>query len=275
MKIKFLGTAAAEGFPAVFCNCKYCKEARMLKGKNIRTRSQSLINDDLLIDIPADTYHHFLENDIEGDKIKYLLITHSHQDHFYPEELNMRTCGFAKDKRTEILQVYFGEGTQKKIMADRELSQLKDNAYNLIKEFETINLGKYDVTALPAKHFLGDGALIYIIKEGDKAMLYAHDTGYFYEEVFDYIKNEGLVFDLVSLDCTNIDIPVDDDGSHMGLPNIKRAITRLKEIGAINSSTKKIINHFSHNANPIQHILEEKTKEDGYIVAYDGLEMEI
>lgn len=28
MKFTFLGTAAAEGFPAVFCNCKYCKEAR-------------------------------------------------------------------------------------------------------------------------------------------------------------------------------------------------------------------------------------------------------
>ena len=49
MKIKYLGTAAAEAFPAIFCNCKYCEEARELGGKNIRTRSQSLVNDDLLI----------------------------------------------------------------------------------------------------------------------------------------------------------------------------------------------------------------------------------
>ena len=62
MKFTFLGTAAAEGFSAVFCNCKYCIEARKLKGKNIRTRSQSLINDDLLVDLPADTYSHFSHN---------------------------------------------------------------------------------------------------------------------------------------------------------------------------------------------------------------------
>ena len=49
MKITFLGTAAAEGIPALFCNCQCCTEARRRGGKNLRTRSQSLINDDLLI----------------------------------------------------------------------------------------------------------------------------------------------------------------------------------------------------------------------------------
>ncbi len=49
MKIKYLGTAAAEGIPAIFCECKICKKARELGGKNIRTRSQALINDDLFI----------------------------------------------------------------------------------------------------------------------------------------------------------------------------------------------------------------------------------
>ena len=27
MKLTYLGTAAAEGFPAVFCNCEHCREA--------------------------------------------------------------------------------------------------------------------------------------------------------------------------------------------------------------------------------------------------------
>ena len=66
MKLTFLGTSAAEGFPAIFCNCEYCKEARKLGGKNIRSRSQTLINDDLLIDLPADSYWHFINNGIES-----------------------------------------------------------------------------------------------------------------------------------------------------------------------------------------------------------------
>ena len=52
MKIKFLGTAAAEAFPAMFCDCENCKKARSLGGKNIRTRSQTLIDNDLFIDYP-------------------------------------------------------------------------------------------------------------------------------------------------------------------------------------------------------------------------------
>ena len=38
MKIRFLGTAAAEGWPAVFCACESCKRAERLGGKDIRTR---------------------------------------------------------------------------------------------------------------------------------------------------------------------------------------------------------------------------------------------
>ena len=76
MKIKFLGTAAAEGIPALFCDCEICERVRRLGGKNIRTRSQALINDDLLIDFPADTYLHVLNYGLELHKINNCIITH-------------------------------------------------------------------------------------------------------------------------------------------------------------------------------------------------------
>ena len=55
MKMTWLGTAAAEGWPAMFCRCPSCTESAKHGGKSIRSRSQSLVNDDLLIDFPADT----------------------------------------------------------------------------------------------------------------------------------------------------------------------------------------------------------------------------
>lgn len=269
MKITYLGTAAAEGMPAVFCNCEFCKEARRLGGKNIRTRSQALINDDLLIDLPADTYHHFLQNNIEGHKIKYLFITHSHQDHFYPDELEMRSGDFAHDLDVPLMRAFLNSGSFKKCE-----KSFKDVETNEMTHFETVELGEYKVTALPARHFGGDKANIYII-EDEKTILYAHDTGYFFDEVFEYIEKNGIKFDLISFDCTNVDIPISDGGSHMGLPNIRRALARLCEIGAVKEGTKKVINHFSHNANPLQEILEEKVKADGFLVAFDGLCLEI
>lgn len=55
MKIKYLGTAAAEGIPAIFCHCEICKHAREHGGKNIRTRAQALIDDKIMLDLGPDT----------------------------------------------------------------------------------------------------------------------------------------------------------------------------------------------------------------------------
>ena len=272
MKLTYLGTAAAEGMPAVFCDCKYCNEARRLGGKNIRTRSQAIINDDLLIDLPADTYSHFLSNGILGHEIKYLFVTHSHHDHLYAPELNMRSGAFAHDMEVPTLEVFCSNGAYNKI--NFEIKNHIGFKTILIKPYETVKLPEYEITPLPARHYEGDNAVFYIIK-GEKTILYAHDTGYFHDEVFDYLKSSDIVFDLISLDCTNVDIKISDEGSHMGIENIERLVAKLSKIGVVNNRTIKVINHFSHNANPLQKVLEKRVKPFGFKVAYDGMKIEV
>lgn len=274
MKLTYLGTAAAEGFPAVFCNCEYCNEARRLKGKNLRTRHQALINDDLLIDLPADTYHHFLQNDIEGDKIPNLLISHTHGDHFYPAELYMHGGCFAHRRRANLLRVWGGkavETTYRHALGE----DCEHLAFSRLIPFTPTAVGSYTVTPLPARHAEGTDALFFLIEEKGKRLLYAHDTGYFYDEVFDYFKEHALRFDAVSFDCTNVDIAISDKGSHMGIPNILRARERLEALGCIDEGTVQVINHFSHNANPLHHVLEERVKDLGLLVSYDGMVVEL
>ena len=36
MEIQYLGTAAAEGLPALFCDCETCRKARNIGGKEVR-----------------------------------------------------------------------------------------------------------------------------------------------------------------------------------------------------------------------------------------------
>ncbi len=268
MKLKFLGTAAAEGFPALFCNCKYCSEARRLGGKNIRTRSQALVNDDLLIDFPADTYHHFLMNGIEGDKIENLIVTHSHMDHCYPDDLEMRHPPYAHDMYFPTIGVYAAQGAYNKLTAKPR----KNVNYNLLIPYETVKIGRYEVTPLPARHADGDGAVFYIIK-GDSTLLYAHDTGYFFEEVFDFIEKSGYVFDAVTLDCTFVDLD-DNYPNHMGIRNNRRVFERLAKIGAVTDKTVKIINHFSHNGNPRHDRVEALVEGEGILVSFDGMEVQ-
>lgn len=272
MKFRYLGTAAAEGFPAVFCNCQYCQEARKRGGKNIRTRSQSIINDELLIDFPADTYHHFLTNGIEGDKIKYLLITHSHQDHFYCEDLEMRHGAYAHDMRVDTLQLFCGRGAYDKLLSYGGVPAKVE--LHLMEPYKETAVGPYKVTPLPARHYKGDDALFYLIK-GEKTILYAHDTGYFYEEVFDFLKEKQIVPDMISFDCTNVSITASDEGSHMGIDNIVRVTERLRENGNVDQHTTLVVNHFSHNGNPLHEELEEKMGPKGYLVSYDGMTLEL
>ena len=86
MKIKYLGTAAFEGVPSLFCTCNVCQEAKEKKGRYIRSRSQAIINDELLMDFPADTVWHSIQYEMDWTKIGHCLITHSHSDHLYPSD---------------------------------------------------------------------------------------------------------------------------------------------------------------------------------------------
>ena len=115
-----------------------------------------------------------------------------------------------------------------------------------------------------------DGSALNYIIQADKTLLYAHDTGYLKEEVFAYIEKEQLHFDLVSLDCTNVDLPISDEGGHMGLDNIDRVLKRLSGMGAVTEATVKFVNHFSHNGNPLHSVLETKAAQYGCQVSYDG-----
>lgn len=270
MKVTYFGTAAAEGFPAVFCNCDHCKEARLLGGKNIRTRAQALVDDELLIDLNADTYWHFLANGVKGYELENVLITHPHSDHFYVEEFERHQSPFAHEMRSAFLEVYGGKEVCEALESHTVIRRVHTHRLN---PFVPTKIGNYIVTALPARHMPEAEAFIYIV-EGDSVLLYAHDTGYFYDEVFEYIREKKIRFDLVSYDCTNVDIEISDRGSHMGLPNIRRVDSVLREMGAVDANTKRVITHFSHNARPIQSVLEEKVKDDGYLVAYDGMQIE-
>lgn len=83
MEIQYLGTAAAEGLPALFCDCETCRKARVAGGKEVRTRTQAVVDRRVLIDFPPDTYAHALSYSLKLGQIQHLLITHSHMDHFF------------------------------------------------------------------------------------------------------------------------------------------------------------------------------------------------
>ena len=106
MKIRYLGTAATEGFPAAFCNCKSCTAARKDISKELRTRSQMLIDTELMIDFPPESYYHAMRFGVDLSAVRTLLVTHSHTDHFYAQEFVNRGYKFAEGIASEFLDIY-------------------------------------------------------------------------------------------------------------------------------------------------------------------------
>ena len=115
MKIAFYGTAAGEGWPGVFCHCQLCQDARRLKGKNIRTRSQALVNDDLLLDLPPDNQLHSIQYGLDLSKVKTLLFTHSHSDHCYPYDLELLREPYSHSYNG-VMQVYGNEHVEQLVV---------------------------------------------------------------------------------------------------------------------------------------------------------------
>lgn len=277
MKLTYYGTAAAEGFPALYCHCDACERARMLGGRNIRTRSQALINDDLLIDFPADTYMHELIYGFDLRKIKNCIITHSHEDHLYVEDLCRRTEPDALFPNIEKIpiHIYASKKSGKEIKKEVAKKTLKDSnalRYNDIKPFCDYSIGKYVVTPLKASHAPGLDALIFIIKSDDKSILYANDTGYFPNETWEYLEKTKVHFDLISLDCTLA--YGDKYENHMGFDTCINVKERLQKSNA-NDETVFVVNHFSHNCKVIYDEFVPIAEKEGFLVSYDGFEIEI
>jgi len=280
MQLQYLGTAAAEGWPGIFCSCQACEAARILSRRNIRTRSQAVLYADwvgsgdvgeiLLFDLPPDTYMHVLQHGLRLDRVGHLLITHSHDDHFLPTELAYRCGIFAAPPPDFPLHIY---GNEKVARFYKEAVEYLDDEkwplgieFHVAENFVSFEAGIYTVTPLPAMHDRQERCLIYMVEYGSKRILYGHDTGIFSDEVFNYIA--GKSFDLVSLDCTHCS--KSEGTNHMGLPDAAEVKNRLGALGCIKPGTKIVLNHFSHNGGDYYDRMVELAVPYGMDVSYDG-----
>lgn len=280
MNVKFLGTAAAEGWPAVFCNCAHCKKAAALGEKDVRTRSQILVNDDLLIDLPSDTYLHKLAYGLDLSKVHTLLVTHSHMDHFYPMELSLRGTYYGREMQSPKLDVYCNEKVKEGYLRAASYEPFEpevDNAiaWNVMAPFESVKSGDYEIYALKAKHAYGENALFFLIKQGDKAFMQCNDTGYLYEENFAFLEKLGVKIDFISLDCTNGKLSFGKEGTHMGAKECEELVARLRKCDFVKKDARFAVTHFSHNGAMTHGELERRFAPIGVSVAYDGWEVRL
>jgi len=274
MEIQYLGTAAAEAMPALFCDCENCQKAKKLGGRNIRTRSQALVNGKLLIDYPCDSYAHFLANQIDLQDIEACIITHVHEDHFYERDFYYPRphCYSTPREDWKGFELYGSED-----MKEPLAPILKDGPMvypHYIKPYEPFSTGSFMITAMKAKHGTPH-PYIYLISDGEKTMLYCHDSGPIFEENWAYMEKNHIHLDLASLDCTSGTTPHMTYESHMAFYQNKEFKEEAIRRGLADEKTVFVLNHFSHNGpNTVYDDMVPIVLMDGFLTSYDGMKVQ-
>lgn len=279
MKAVFLGTGAAEGIPALFCNCEYCTAVRRRGGKEIRTRAQLLLDGELSVEFPPDVFAHGISSGIDLSAIKYLLVTHSHFDHFSPAQLILRGYKFAHGMTSPTLDIFANEEACGEFSEATRL-EMKDCVKNTVSlhpigAMQTFSCGDWTVHTLPARHSSKE-PLVFLIEKGEKRVLYLTDTGALPDMAWEGLSSfKGKILSLVVLDCTFLFGETAKEARHMGLDENARTMEKLRNLSLTDERTKFVITHFSHNSKPSPDLLAKAEREYGVIAAYDGMTLEV
>ena len=219
MKILFLGTGAAD----------YTG-----KEKEFRRNSSALIDDIILIDPGKYVPDAIKEFNVDISKIKYILNTHNHDDHYNQETVDYLVKQGAKFIDTQPNDV--------------------------------IELGEYRVLAFRGNHTVP--TCHFIIEKGEKRMFYGLDGGWLMYEEIDAIWKK--IVDLAVLDATvgfvEGDYRIFEHTSLNMILEMKKSInTAIK---------KYVISHMAYTLHTDHKTLEKEMNKHGIITAYDGLEIE-
>lgn len=280
MKIKILGTAAAEGIPSPFCKCRFCEYSRRHLKSEQRKRSSVLIDNDLLIDMGPDILWNSVSQNISYSNLRFILFSHSHFDHFSVPSLLLcsKEYRITEMEKPIILvgssQVYEKLINYLDVMGIDKLKFFSNYHYTVVKPGEKLILGKYIITTIESTHSKIEKCLLYVIKNDDKVFFYSTDTAVF--NVHDIFKEYTDKFDLVLSDCTyGINSQTTRRNRHMGVTDNIKIYNEMKKNGLLKDDSRYILTHFSHDSMIPSYLMQEYVKQSNMEIAYDGMEVDI
>lgn len=269
MKIRLLGTGAADGIPAFHGDCRVCRHAREHGGKNIRSRSAAVIDNVLKIDLPPDTLMQMHQSGTNARDWTGLVFTHSDEDHFAVDQLQYALHPFT-DMDHMGFTIYANSTVTGQIWARYPDWPLE---VKTTRSFCSFHHGEFLVTPIRAMHGgEEEDAHNLIIERGGKTFLYATDTGIWPDETWFRLRDYTL--DAMVIECTNGFVPTEYNG-HLDLKTCVEVVERLRRQGTLAEGARVVTTHHSHRANATHEELEAALLPHGMEPGYDGLVFEV
>ena len=288
----FLGTGASQVFPCPYCKCPVCENAREIRGKAIKTRTDFLIDEKNVIDFGPDANLQFTMNGLSMDTLENIFLTHSHEDHIDPTELGVIRNRKHKLEAPVHVKLW---GTEAALSVVKEVTAAsvgdKDGGFFYkhvelcpIREFETFETGGLRVTTLLSSH-RGSGkdewGLNYIIEKDGKTLLYANDTGWYPDATWEFLEKSDFRFDYVIMEDTYTG---DKNGiikpfsaGHLNTANFLEMLKKFIECGCMEKDTPVFATHLSDAGQQLfPHYVAtvENNPDYNITVAFDGLKID-
>ena len=293
-RLLVLGSAAAEGIPALFCDCRICRAAAEHGGPDVRARTSYNFGGTIQIDFGPDILQAWQTYREALSRMRHILVTHAHEDHLHPEDLLYRGPGFASVPIPEGIVTIHGTGkTYEKIRDgfwlrpeetfDGKLARSR-LAFHEFKQFDAFALpdvGAF-VRTFKADHDIRLDPCILTVTMGGRTVLIGHDTGLFPNETWKALEalRGELSIDIAVLDDTGMlkGVPGAPEGdawvsNHMSAPSILETLDKLDALGLLAPDCIRAVNHFSHNGGSTHDEMRAFYEPRGIVVCHDGMEL--
>lgn len=285
--MRIVGSGAAEAIPNPMCRCGICENARLERGKEIRSRCCFRVNNSVQIDFGPDQFYQsvILGNDLTS--VTDILITHTHEDHLAFTELNLREMA-VEGAETPVNLYASRTGCDWLSRATEPYAipaAISEQFFRLVplEFYQPFTAGGLPVTPLKGNHN-GYGkeelSVNYLITlENGKTLYYAVDTGYFLEETFDFLRSTSIDFLVIEGTFGNSpDFLSERTNGHMGCTGVLAVTRRLLEQGTLNASSRVYVTHINHKHTLTHSKMQAYYDAEKYpvpvIVGYDGMEIE-
>lgn len=262
MRVVLLGTGASDGLPNPWCDCATCRDQQP-RGR--RSPTSALVDGRLLLDCGPEAPAQAARLGHSLSAVDVIAVGHAHHDHFDPS--------FA------LYRSWVADRTLQVIGPEPVITQLRPWLSDVDARIEprqvtagnVVEVAGYQLTVLPANHQAFGEAVLYLVDDGSRRLLYATDTGLLPEATLDGLA--GIRLDAVLLEET-FGTRTDLGDRHLHLASFAQTIAALQVIGAVDDATQVVAVHLGHHNPPLAE-LEAELARCGARVHPDGTVLEL
>jgi len=281
--IQFLGSGAGD-FNGVYTRApdgKYTTEVSEPDPRDIRQASALYLAPGTLIDFYAPSQ--LAVHAIPEARVRNLLITHTHRDHFQPLAIQALAArlphpltaygSIAVQHALDFAAAYRWDDVAKVFVRHNAAPRIP---VRVLPPGDPFVLDGVTVTPVLANHMidkqhlnLEQQALNYVIQRAGRTLFYGVDSSYLLPATFDLLSS--FQFDIVILDATFGDSEIDPAHSgHQNFAMLDHTIARFRQTHLLRPGALIVAQHLYKEIRPHREVAS-RLLEKGITLAYDGL----